>query len=85
MTKPKPMQFRAKVGRKSKKLKKQQDKLLRKFFDAGDVSPWYASLYVRCGYEYALMKYENFFSYLTGREITPRISFQKKIGYTGKT
>jgi len=80
MTKPKPMQFRAKIGRKPKRLKKQQDKLLKKFYDAGDVPPWQASLYAKCGYEYALMKYEDFFGYLTGREITSRFSFQKKIG-----
>jgi len=84
MTKPKSIQFKAKVGRKPKRLKKQQDKLLKMFFDAGDVSPWQASLYVKCGYEYSLMKYEDFFGHITGREISSRISFHKKIGYIAK-
>jgi len=43
MTTPKSIQFKAKVGRKPKRLKKQQDKLLKMFFDAGDVPPWQAS------------------------------------------
>lgn len=84
MTKPKSIQFIAKVGRKPKRLKKQQDKLLKMFFDAGDVPPWQASLYVKCGYEYALRKYLDFFGHLTGREILSRISFHKKIGYIAK-
>ncbi len=77
MTQPKPTQFRAKTGRKSRRFKNQQDKLLKMFFDSGDISPWQASLYAKCGYEYALKKFLRFSADLTSYELVSRLSFVK--------
>ena len=84
MTQPKPTHFRAKIGRKSRRFKNHQDKLLKMFFDSDDISPWQASLYTKCGYDYALKKYFDFFGHLIPSEIVLRALFHKKIGYTAK-
>lgn len=77
MTLRKPLQ--AKRGRKSKQLKSYQDKLLKVFFDSKDITPWQASLYVPCGYEYALRKFDEFYGNLTPSEIVSRILFVKNM------
>jgi len=56
LTKPKPPTRKAKMGRKSRKLKRHQDKMLRMIVFTKGLSPWEASLIVGCGYEYALKK-----------------------------
>ena len=77
MTQPKPTHFRAKIGRKSRRFKNHQDKLLKMFFDSADISPWQASLYTKCGYEYALKKFLRFSADLTPYELVSRLSFVK--------
>lgn len=84
MTKPKPLDFRAKKGRKTNKMKKQQNTLLKMLFDAGDVTPFDASCYAKCGYEYALKQYIWFTANLLPFEIVARIRIKRKIGYTTK-
>ena len=56
MTKPKPPTRKAKMGRKSKRQKTQQDKILKMISSTKGLTPWEASLIVGCGYEYALQK-----------------------------
>ncbi|MCH7649161.1 MAG: hypothetical protein IIA83_11215 [Thaumarchaeota archaeon] len=60
MTKPKPHTRKAKMGRKSRRFKRNQDKILWMLARARDVSPWEASLVVGCGYEYATRKFHEF-------------------------
>ncbi len=84
MTRPKPNSCKAKMGRKPKRLQNQQDKSLKMFFGAGDITAWQASLLVGCGYDYALKKYFDFFGHLIPSEIVLRALFHKKIGYTAK-
>lgn len=71
MTKSKPSQFKAKLGRKPRRLKNHQDKFLKILYSAGDISPWQASLYVKCGYAYAKQKYRDFSLNLSGGKFNP--------------
>lgn len=59
MTPPKPPSFKAKTGRKTKRERIQQDGRLMTNAILGD-SPWEASLYAGCGYEYAVKKFLEF-------------------------
>jgi len=60
MTKPKPFQVKTPMGRKSHRLKNHQDKLLKMFFSARDLTPWQAAICTGCGYDYALKKFREF-------------------------
>ena len=84
MPKPKPYQHKGKLGRKPRRLKNSQDKLLKMLFDAGDVAPFDASCYAQCGYDYALKKYKIFYAHLIRSEIMARIRIHKQVGYKGK-
>ena len=84
MTKPKPYQYTGHLGRKPRRLKNSQDKLLKMLFDAGDVAPFDASCYTQCGYDYALKKYKIFYAHLIPSEIVARIIICKQVGYKGK-
>lgn len=48
------------MGRKPRRLKNHQNKLLEMFFSARDLTPWQAAVYVGCGYEYAQKKFKEF-------------------------
>jgi len=60
MTQPKPATRKAKMGRKPRRLKARQDKLLKMLAYARDVTPWESSLIVGCGYDYAIKKFYEF-------------------------
>jgi len=60
MTRPKPATRKAKMGRKSRRLKRNQDKLLEMLARVNDIDPWESSLIVGCGYDYAIKKFHEF-------------------------
>lgn len=60
MTRPKPATRKAKMGRKSRRLKRNQDNLLSMIVFTKGMTPWEASLIVGCGYEYAVKKFHEF-------------------------
>ena len=60
MTKTKHNILKVKMGRKPRRLKNHQDKLLKMFFSVGDLTPCQAAVCVGCGYEYAQKKFKEF-------------------------
>lgn len=59
MTPPKPSAFKAKRGRKTKREKARQIRMLKMFSKTNDLTAWQASLYAKCGYEFALAYSQN--------------------------
>lgn len=59
MTKPKPWP-KVKTGRKRKGEKYSQNKILKIYFDARCFTPLQASFYAKCGYGYAVKKFQEF-------------------------
>lgn len=59
---------KAKTGRKTVKVKIEQDIKLRKLFDRDGMTPWFASNQVNCGYEYAVKKFKEFGQILSDAE-----------------
>lgn len=70
---------KAKAGRKSTKVKIEQDLALRKLFDKDGMTPWFASNKVNCGYEYAVQKFKEFGQLLTDAEDEDWIERQDKV------
>lgn len=70
---------KAKRGKKDVKLSIQQDSQLRKLFDRDGITPWAASLEVKCGYEYAVKKFKEFGQTLTDAEDENWIERQDKV------
>jgi len=59
------------MGRKPHRLKNHQDKLLKMFFSARDLTPWQAATYTGCGYDYALKKFREFNKNMVSRNTCP--------------
>lgn len=70
---------KAKTGRKTTKVKIEQDIALRKLFDKDGMTPWFASNQVNCGYEYAVRKFKEFGQTLTDAEEENWIERQDKV------
>lgn len=58
MTKPKPNSLKAKRGRKTKREKAQQIRMLKMLAQTDDLTAWQASLYAGCGYDFALSHFQ---------------------------
>lgn len=71
MTKPKPFQIKTSMGRKPRRLKNHQEKLLKMFFSVGDLTPWQAAICIGCGYEYALKKFREFNKNIVSKNTRP--------------
>jgi len=70
---------KAKTGRKTTKVKIEQDIKLRKLFDQDGITPWFASNEVNCGYEYAVKKFQEFGQELVDNEDENWIERQDKV------
>lgn len=70
---------KAKTGRKTTKVKIEQDIKLRKLFDQDGITPWFASNVVNCGYEYAVRKFKEFGQTLVDKEDENWIERQDKV------
>lgn len=70
---------KAKTGRKTTKVKIEQDIKLRELFDKDGMTPWFASNQVNCGYEYAVRKFKEFGQTLTDAEEENWIERQDKV------
>jgi len=70
---------KAKVGRKDSKAKVEQDIQLRELFNQDGITPWSASIQVKCGYEYAVKKFKEFGQILTDAEDENWIERQDKV------
>ena len=70
---------KAKAGRKTTKVKIEQDIQLRKLFDEDGITPWAASNQVNCGYEYAVKKFKEFGQLLVDSEDENWIERQDKV------
>ena len=70
---------KAKTGRKTTKVKIEQDIKLRELFDKDGMTPWFATNQVNCGYEYAVRKFKEFGQTLTDAEEENWIERQDKV------
>jgi len=70
---------KAKTGRKDTKAKVEQDLALRKLFDQDGITPWRASIEVKCGYEYAVKKFKEFGQTLVDKEDENWIERNEKV------
>ncbi len=59
MTPPKPSAFKAKRGRKTKREKARQIRMLKIFSKTDDLTAWQACLSVGCGYDFSLDHFRN--------------------------